>query len=271
VVISHGQGGEALGHHDLATHLARHGFIVASLTHPRDNYRDSTGTGTAEVLFGRPAQVKALVTALLADPKWHALVDADRIGMAGFSDGGYTGLMLLGARPRFERYIGYCERQPQDRDTCGFIERLGAGGGDGMQGFRAHAAKLDADRTRWGETAEPRIRAAFLMAPTSVMFDRDGVEGIEAPVFLYYGTDDRRLLPSEHVLHLAPLLRSPPETRAVADADHWVFLAPCTAELAEAAPTICTDPPGVDRIAVHSRINADAVKFFRRALGVGGR
>ncbi|WP_132999770.1 alpha/beta hydrolase family protein [Luteimonas arsenica] len=273
VVISHGQGGENLGHHDLATHLARAGFVVATLTHARDNPRDSSGAGTAEVLFGRPLQIQALVSTLLDDPHWAPLIDPGRIGVAGFSDGGYTSLLLVGAVPRFDRYAGYCERQPQDRDTCSFIEQLGArsdidgdGDGDGMKGFLAHAASLDGARTRWGETADPRIRAAFTMAPSSVMFDREGATSIDRPVFLYYGTKDRRLIPAEHALHLAPLIRSTVEVREVPGADHWVFLAPCAPALAEAVPEICGDPPGVDRAAVHAQVNADAVAFFRRTL-----
>jgi len=49
-------------------------------------------------------------------------------------------------------------------------------------------------------------------------------------------------------------------------ADHWVFIPPCTPELAEAVPDICADPPGVDRAAAHARINADALAFFRKTL-----
>jgi len=262
VVISHGQGGEQFGHHGLATHLARHGFIVAGITHPRDNHRDPGGVGTAEVLYGRPVQIQALITHLLEDPAWAGLIDPDRIGVAGFSDGGYTALLLAGAVPRFDRYIGYCERQPEDRDTCDVIEKLG----DHRDGFLDYAARLHDSRTRWGETADHRIKATFAMAPTSVVFDESAVSSIDIPVLVYYGEEDRRLIPSEHALHLASLLHPRAEIRKVALADHWVFLAPCSPDLAREAPVICTDPPGVDRVAVHKRINADALDFFRRSL-----
>lgn len=265
VVISHGQGGEQLGHHDLATHLSRGGFIVASITHPRDNYRDTSGVGTAEVLYGRPAQVQALVSHLLEDPSWAPLIDPDRIGAAGFSDGGYTVLVLAGAVPRFDRYVGYCGRHPGDRDTCDVIAGL-PGGDDGLEGFRAHADQLHRSRTRWGETADARIKAVFAMAPTSVVFDEPGASTIDVPVFVYYSDKDSRLIPSEHALHLVPLVRSPTEIRKVEHADHWVFLAPCSTDLAREVPVICSDPPGVDRAAVHERILADALDFFRRAL-----
>ena len=54
VVISHGNGGSDLGHHDLATYLASHGFVVATLEHPKDNFHDTSGVGHASVLVGRP-------------------------------------------------------------------------------------------------------------------------------------------------------------------------------------------------------------------------
>ena len=84
VVISHGHGGSDLGHHDFATYLASHGFIVATLEHPKDNFHDSSGAGHASVLAGRPIQVKATINTLLADPQWKDLIDANRIGVAGF-------------------------------------------------------------------------------------------------------------------------------------------------------------------------------------------
>src|SRR3546814_6975842 len=82
VVISLGHGGSNLGHHDLAAYLARNGFIVATIEHPRDSFRDSSGNGHAAVMAGRPIPVSATISALLADPRWQRLVYADerRVG-----------------------------------------------------------------------------------------------------------------------------------------------------------------------------------------------
>jgi predicted dienelactone hydrolase len=52
----------------------------------------------------------------------------------------------------------------------------------------------------------------------------------------------------------------------VPQADHWVFLSPCSAQLAKELKTICGDPPGVDRAKVHAQIDADALAFFRKTL-----
>ncbi|GAA3914537.1 alpha/beta hydrolase family protein [Luteimonas lutimaris] len=261
VVISHGHGGSNLGHHDLATYLAGHGFVVATFEHPKDNFRDTSGNGKAEVMAGRALQVAATTSALLDAPDWKALIDADRIGVAGFSAGGYTSLLVVGAAPRFDRFIGYCERHPDDGDICGQVRQLGDGVVDAL-------ASLQADFARLGPVADPRVKAAFVMAPQAIPFDEAGLAGIDRPVFLYYGERDRVLRPDENALRIAPLLRTLDRSVAVPDADHWVFLAPCSEALAREAVEICSDPAGVDRAQVHEQVNADALAFFRKALGV---
>ena len=264
VVISHGHGGSNLGHHDLATYLAGHGFIVATIEHPKDNFHDQSGDGQAVVMGGRPIQVAATISALLADPRWKALVDADRIGVAGFSAGGYTSLMVIGAVPRFDRFIGYCERHPDDAGTCGIAQRLSPAG------LKQALATMQEDASRWGPTADPRVKAAFAMAPQGISFDEPGAAAIDRPLFLYYGENDHVLLPSENALHLAPLARTLVAIKQVPKADHWVFLAPCSVALAKDAGEICRDPDGVDRAKVHEQVNADALAFFRKTLGVVG-
>lgn len=261
VVISHGHGGSNLGHHDLAAYLARNGFIVATIEHPRDNFRDSSGNGQAVVMAGRPIQVSATISALLADPRWKRVIDAERIGVAGFSAGGYTSLLVVGAEPRFDRFLGYCERHPGDVEICGLVERLGDGAKDAL-------ATLQAEFARMGRTSDPRVKAAFAMAPQSIPFDASGAAAINRPVFLYYGEDDRVLLPSENALHVAPLISTLAGIRGVPKAGHYVFVAPCSDALAREVGEICRDPAGVDRAKVHARVNADALAFFRKALGV---
>jgi predicted dienelactone hydrolase len=262
VVVSHGHAGSALGHHDLAEYLAGHGFVVATFEHPGDNFHDQGGAGTAAVLDGRPVQIKAVVHSLLDDAHWAPLVDAGRIGVAGFSAGGYSALAVVGAVPRFDLYVGYCARHPQDPD-CGLLQELQA------QGKAAEA--LDALQSGfggWGGADAPEVKAAFVMAPLSLVFDKAGLSGVTRPVFLYYAEEDQVLPPEENALHLAPLLQSIAGVKAIPGAGHYVFLAPCSPGLAREAPDLCADAPGVDRAAEHARINADALAFYRAKLGI---
>lgn len=263
VVISHGHGGSDLGHHDLAEYLAIHGFVVATLEHPKDNVHDMSGVGTGRVLGGRPIQLKAAINQLLHDPQWKTLVNPNQVGVAGFSAGGYAALVVAGAVPRFHLYVGYCARHPRDPD-CGMLQKLQAEG-------TATAALdgLQASTRAWGNPYAPEVKAAFVMAPLALVFDKAGISHVKQPVFLYYGKDDQVLLPDENALHVAPLLKSPASIKSIADAGHYVFLSPCSPQLAGEAPNICTDPPGVDRVEAHRMINEDALTFFRKTLHIG--
>lgn len=260
VVISHGHGGTNLGHHDLASYLARHGFVVATFEHPKDNFHDQSGTAKAAVLAGRAVQVRATISMLLTDPHWKSLIDPARIGVAGFSAGGYTSLLVVGAVPRFDRFIGYCHRHPKDAETCAPTKTLSA------SELVDDLAALQKDLHKWGPTADPRVRSAFVMAPLSLVFDKAGAAAIDRPVDLWYGQNDHVLLPAENAAHIAPLISMLTRVTVVPKADHWVFLAPCSPALAREAKTICSDPPGVDRVKVHAQLNADALAFFRQTL-----
>lgn len=265
VVISHGHGGGALEFRDMAAYLASHGFIVATLQHPGDNYRDSSGNGRAAVLGGRPIQVSATISMLLDNPRWKALIDPNRIGAAGFSAGGYTVLLLVGAVPRFDRLIGYCAHHPRDKgNICRFIKTLPAPD----QTVKDYLDSVQKDYTHWGNPDDPRVKAAFAMAPFSLVFDKAGLASINRPVFLYDGQDDRVLLTKYNVLHIAPLIRTLAGIRMVPKAGHFVFMGPCPPQLAKHIADLCKAPPGVDRAAVQRQVNADALAFFRKTLDI---
>lgn len=268
VVISHGNGGSRLGHHDLATFLASHGFIVATLNHPKDDFEDTSGVGHVEVLGGRPVQVKSTITMLLADPHWKTLIDPTRIGVAGFSAGGYTSLMVAGAKPRLNLFVGFCDRYPKDDNVCGhraaFTAEAAKSGLTLSQMFQQTQDQLD----RYGDTHDPRVKAAFAMAPLSLIFDAHSFDGVTIPIYLYYGQNDHVLRPEANARHIQPLIHTLAGVTEVPNADHWVFLTPCTPALTTQIPELCSDPPGVDRKHVHAQINEDTLAFFRKALDV---
>jgi predicted dienelactone hydrolase len=250
IVFSHGTGGSMLGHHDSLTALARAGFVTAAVEHPRDNYRDDSGFGTDLQLIGRPHHIVNLVDAVLAHELAGALVDRTRIGMVGHSIGGYTALLIAGAVPNFALMDEYRRAVPFDplRE-------------------RADAAGRQRRKPDLALVADQRVRAIFLMAPAlGYVFDRPGLEKVHVPVQLWRPSGDEVLAHPLNAERIARMLPRPPEYSVMEGAGHFVFLAPCSKEFAQRLPQICTDPPGIDRAALHEHLNARMVEFFRRTL-----
>ena len=246
VVFSHGTNGWFGGHHDTAAALADAGFVVAAINHPGDTAKDAALTEDLSVFGSRPADIIRLIDFVLQDWKDKAAVDPARIGLFGFSKGGYTGLVVIGATPDFARVARGCKDDP-----VRFCEQL-----------------------RSGETANPphdaRVRAAVIAEPLPGPFTRDNLAAISIPVQYWRAEVGIGILDPEGTARVARSLPGTPEVHNVSGS-HFVFLAPCSPELATAVPRICTDKPaGFDRTAFHREFNASMAKFFREKLGSDG-
>ena len=246
VVISHGQGGSMLGHHDTAVALADAGFVAVSLNHPGDTFADDAGAQRLAIFETRPRDVSRVVSFMLDRWPHRQVIDRDSIGVFGFSRGGYTALALAGAVPSLSASAGrLCNRWwSLVMSLCRRIR-----GGD---------ATLD-------PSADPRIRAAVVVDPLN-LFDSAGLRTVQVPVQLWASEEGGDGVALAHVEAIRTGLPQPPEYHVARGAGHFAYLVPCSPALEQSAPRICEDPEGFDRNAWHLRMNAFVVKFFRRHL-----
>ena len=249
LMLSHGNTGTPLALHDLATSLARKGFVVVAVLHPGDNYKDHSRLGTLSNLYGRPMQISAAISATLADADISPYVHDDQVGVIGYSAGGETALILAGAEPDLDRLRRYCQGRPEDHDAC------------------TTKGELIADRDDLVPVSDSRVRALLLMAPLSLMFGRQTLADVHVPVLLYSGENDSLVFPDMNADALARKLPMEPEFKVIPGAGHFVFMAPCTDEQMTAMPGLCTDAEGVDREDVHRDLIYEAGRFFSKTLG----
>lgn len=259
VVMSHGNGGSFLGHYDTAIALADAGFVVAAVTHTGDNYKDQS---RATDVMDRPRQMSRVIDHMLSTWDGRGTIDASRIGMFGFSSGGFTTLASIGGIPDFSTIGPMCRQYPGDF-ACQLIAKSGSGH---VTAPPASAIALAAD---------PRIKAAVVAAPAlGFTFAADGLKDVKVPVQLWRAEDDL-ILPhpryAEAVRLALPDARQMLDYHVIPNAGHYDFLVPCSSALASIAPTICSSAPGFDRAAFHASFNAAVVGFLSRAIGVGSR
>ena len=117
VIFSHGATSQRRSSSELVTHLASHGYVVASadhvgntvgdLFHDLESGRDSGETRMTDLMDSathRPRDAALVLDTLIkgADAEIAPLVDADRVGVCGVSFGGWTSLALnsIDSRPR---------------------------------------------------------------------------------------------------------------------------------------------------------------------------
>jgi predicted dienelactone hydrolase len=247
VLMSHGTGGWFASHDDTARALAEAGFVAVAVTHTGDSFRDQSRVLR---IAGRPRHVARVLDYMLAEWPEHARLDAGRVGVFGFSAGGFTALALVGGTPDFSRIAPHCSEHPKEW-TCKLL--------------REHAA--DGPPPAEPALHEPRLRAAVIAAPAlGYIFGRDGLAFVHVPVQLWRGESDDILPQPFYAQAVADALPTPPEYHVVPNAGHFSFMAPCGPGLAAIAPDICRDAPGFDRAAFHASFNAEVVRFFARTL-----
>ena len=252
IVLSHGYGGSYLGHHDTAQALADAGFVVAAISHSSDNFQIRGGPDDKiSALATRTTDIKRLIDHMLQQWPAHDRIAADRIGFYGFSRGGYTGLVLAGARPDFERLpplpSSPCAKDLQS-PACTLMRQR-------FQELLASPLAHDA-----------RIKVAVIADPLSTVFDAEGLKDVKTPILLWasaYGGDGVTPASVAAVRRNLPVA---PEWRVAEKAQHFGFLAPCSPAQIEAKSEICRDAPGFDRTAFHATFNAEVTAFFNRHL-----
>ncbi|UFX47157.1 dienelactone hydrolase [Bradyrhizobium sp. 41S5] len=251
IVISHGRRGWLGGHHDTAAALADAGFIVVTINHPTDTERDTSGTDSLAVTVERPADIKRTIDNALRGWPDAARIDAGRIGLFGFSWGGYTGLAAIGGEPDLRRGLPSC--QTSSLRACKELE-----GGERPSGPVIH---------------DPRIKAAIIVDPFPVLFfAAENLKAVTIPIQLWSSDPAQNGdgLSGCCAAAINDRLPSRPEFHLVQDAKHFSFLATCTPEETAKMAAICTDAPGFDRLAFHQRFHAAAIAFFRTHLGEAG-
>jgi predicted dienelactone hydrolase len=253
VLISHGTAGGLTSHYDTALALAGAGFVVAAPTHSGDNYADQSYAGNRLDLIDRPRQMAVVLDWVLNSWSARGSVDPRRIGIFGFSLGGFTALVLAGGTPELWRMRQLCSERPRAPE-CLFVRQR-------------HGDQLDAGSGDPAWRHDMRIKAAVVAAPAAAyLFGPGDLKHVLIPIQLWRAENDESAPDAWNSALVRQELPGSVEEHMVAGAGHFVFLAPCNSGLAAVASSICVDAPGFDRTAFHRDFNESVVQFFVKDL-----
>ncbi len=270
LMLSHGTGGTAADLDWLGAALAAHGYVVVGVNHPGNTALGPLTPDGFTLWWERAADVSDVLDAVLADPRLGEHIDAAHIGAVGFSLGGYTVLLLAGARTQLAQFEAFCA-SPQADAICHPPE-IGR-----MQSGPANASDAAADAARAAsrehsgdDYRDRRILAVLAIAPAlGEAFDSSSFADVSVPVALLAGEADTTAPVDTNIRRIASFLPNASVT-LLPGASHYTFLDACLPAVTAKLARICEDNPGVDREAVHAQTIDFALRFFRTRTPVGG-
>ena len=263
IVLSHGTGGTELGHSSLAEALARHGYLVAALRHPGDNWQDRSllAISAQRYFIDRPQHVSRVIDALLANPEWASRIAKDaqgpRIGAVGHSAGGYSVLALAGAQPDLSRLTAHCASQ---RAADPIFCSIGASSAPASNSPTPVVGAPVVIPT----LTDGRVRAVVAMTPLGVLLSPESLAKVSVPTAIYQADQDRFLVPRFHAQWVASQVAGA-ALRRVKNAGHFAFMDTPSMPIMSEDGDIGSNPPGFDRGLFLQQLGCELPAFFDKA------
>ncbi len=263
ILLSHGFGGAARIMGWFGTALARAGYVVVAVDHPGNNGLDKMTIPGALLSWDRVDDLRAALAAAEADGAIGPHIDPGRVGVAGFSAGGFTTLVAVGARADPARLRAFCAAHPSD-GICEPQKEFAFSQADA--GRAMSSPDLAGEVARAGEDrAIPGVRVAFTMAPAIIqMMTPQSLAQISVPVAIILGDADPVAPPATNGLVAAKAIPHS-ELKVLAGVGHYDFLADCTPAALAVVP-VCADIR-VPQAATHRAAIDMALALFARTLG----
>jgi predicted dienelactone hydrolase len=262
ILFSHGFGGTARMMGWFGTALARAGYVVVAVDHPGNNGLDKMTVAGALLSWDRAQDLAAALAAATADPVIGPHMDLARLGVAGFSAGGFTALVSAGAHVDVARLRAFCAAHPDD-GVCAPQKEFVVTQEDARRALASPELAPEAAHAG-DEHAIAGVRAAFAIAPAIVQaLPPEGLARIRVPVAILLGDADPVAPPATNGLVAAKAIPGA-VLKVLPGVGHYDFISTCTPDGVAHVP-LCADKVAQD--ATHKAAIEMALAFFRRTLG----
>jgi predicted dienelactone hydrolase len=263
ILFSHGFGGTARMMAWFTTVMAQQGYIVIAVDHPGNNGLDKMTIAGGTMFWDRPGDLAAALETVKADPAIGPHLDIKRLGVAGFSAGGFTALAAAGARVDMKHFTDFCAAHPDD-GVCKPQLEFPVTIDKAMEALKE--PDLAAEVKHVGDDHSIRgVRAAFAIAPAIVQaFDPASLTAMNTPVAIILGDADP-IAPPHTNGGVAARAIPRAQLKALPGVGHYDFLSTCSPMARQAVP-MCKNiavPQGQS----HFEALQMALNFFGATLG----
>ena len=257
VMISHGAKGSARDLNWIGYATASQGIVTVGVNHYGESWsygRESQQAGRVLELWRRPAEVSAALD-VLANNKangknvFNKQVNWDNSTIIGFSAGGTTAMILIGAKMDFLQFSNYCHSEASKDDVgCTYLKEN---------------TMPEIPKDAFSSLTDSRIKRAIALDPgVGIAATKSSLESISTPV-LIVGAKNNDFLPFNHHAGLFHKhVKSSELVTLTGDEGHFVFIDECNHQFKAQGISLCEDKDGVDRKAVHNRLYPEIFRFI---------
>lgn len=218
VLFSHGFRGAAEQSFSITEHIASWGYFVAAPDHVTNTLFafSATDQDAAEVARLRPVDLRYALDRISApDYELSVQVDASRVAVMGHSFGGWTALIVAGARVHVAEANKRCKAGASSNLFCKYTELL------------------PDDQKVGGDPPWPGLKAAVALAPGGYSSFGDSLSQVSVPTVVFGGTKDTN---TSIEVEIDPIYAGlpPPKARVVIEnAGHMSFTDICSLDFAK--------------------------------------
>ncbi|WDF66849.1 hypothetical protein PQ465_11085 [Sphingobacterium oryzagri] len=259
IFLSHGTGGNRISQMWLACELASSGYIVAAVDH-FGNTLDNKIAENFVKIWERPLDISFAIDKVVNLPELSSNIDTTKIGMVGFSLGGYTTIALAGGSINYDSLKKFSSTKegkeefkvPELGDVSKFIT----------------PELIEKGNNAFKHLKDNRISAFVAMAPAVGQgFEQvSQFDNFDKPILIIGAEKDERTPVITNAKHFHNLIKGSAYIELEGKIGHYIFMNEAREGLKRDAPMIFKDDDAVNRKDVHDRVSKIIIDFFEKKL-----
>tara|TARA_R110001583_G_scaffold193316_1_gene361409 strand:+ start:1985 stop:3103 length:1119 start_codon:yes stop_codon:yes gene_type:complete len=259
IMLSHGTGGNRISLMWLAHELAKNGFIVAAVDHWGNTFDNKIPLNFVKV-WDRPLDVSYVISSLITDSTFSNNIDINKIGVVGFSLGGYTSIALGGGGIDYNLLKEFSNTEQGQKELN--VPELG----NLSPLITKEVIKKGNSKNK--HLKDERISVFIAMAPAigqgfkySLQF-----ENFNSPLLIIGAQNDERTPILTNAKHYHNLIPSSEFIELEGKVGHYVFLNAAKQDLQNNLPLYFKDHETIDRKFIHQKVAHFVVAFLKKNL-----